>query len=106
MAHSASNGGRFDVRCSRSIATRLKRIQRQAKTQGRGEQVLSAIRTIYHWLSHDPIEFGEPLYRLPSLRLQVRHGVIRPLLIDFAVHEVQPLVFIKGVTLLSQETNE
>ncbi len=103
MAHSASNGGRFEVRCSRLIAKRLQQIQSRAKTQGRGAQVLSAIRAIYHRLSSDPLEFGEPLYRLPALRLQVRHGVAGPLLIYFAVHEDQPLVFIKGVTFLAQE---
>jgi hypothetical protein len=32
--------------------------------------------------------------------MQVRHGVIRPLFVDFAVCEDKPFVFIKGITLL------
>ena len=40
------------------------------------KQVLTAIRTISQRLSHDPVEFGEPLYRLPALRLQIRHAVV------------------------------
>jgi hypothetical protein len=42
------------------------------------------------------------LYRLPALRLKVRHGAMGPLLIYFAVHEDKPLVFIKGVALLPE----
>ena len=103
MPHSANNGGRFEVHCSGSIAKRLKQLQQRAKAQGRGEQVLSAIRSIWRRLSNDPLEFGESLYRLPALRLQVRHGVTGRLLIYFAVHEDKPLVFIKGVTLLPEQ---
>ncbi len=85
------------------IARSLKQIQKHAKEQGRGESVLSAIRSIWHRLSLNPVEFGEPLYGLPALRLQVRHGAIGPLLVYFAVHENKPLVFIKGITLLPEQ---
>ncbi len=102
MPHSANNGGRFEVHCSGFIAKSLKQLQKRAKAQGRGEQVLSAIRSIWRRLSNDPLEFGEPLYRLPALQLQVRHGAIGPLLVYFAVHEDKPLAFIKGVMLLSE----
>jgi hypothetical protein len=100
MPRPTNDGGRYEVHCSGLIARRLKQIQKRAKIQGRGEQVLSAIRQIWHRLSYEPLEYGEPLYHLPALRLQVRHGATGPLLIDFAVHEDLPLVFIKGVTLL------
>jgi hypothetical protein len=60
--------------------------------QGRGERVLSAIRQVWQRLSRDPNNFGEPLYRLPALRMQVRCGAARPLAIHFAVCEGRPLV--------------
>jgi hypothetical protein len=44
--------------------------------------------------------FGEPLYHLPALRLQLRCAVIRPLVIDFAVSEEGHEVYIKAVRLL------
>jgi hypothetical protein len=84
----------------------FKRIQKQAKDEGRGEQVLSAMRSMWHQLSYAPDEFGEPLYRLSGLRLQVRHGAVGPLLFYFAVHDQMPLVFIKAVTLLPQKSPE
>ena len=88
------------MHCSKAIAKHLVELQKQAKEQGRGEDLLSAIREILRRLSNDPFEFGEPLYRLPALRLQVRHGAVGPLLIYFAIHERRPLVFLKGASLL------
>lgn len=48
----------------------------------------------------DPSEFGEPLYRLPALKIQVRTSIVPPLAIHFGVCEERPLVFIKGVQKL------
>ncbi len=78
----------------------FKQIQKQAKEEGRGEEVLSATRRVLHHLSYDPIEFGEPLYRLPALYLTVHHAAVGPVVIHFAIHDHMPLVFIKGVNLL------
>jgi len=44
--------------------------------------------------------FGQPLYRLPALRMEVRCALIGPLVIHFAVCEDRPLVFISAVKLL------
>jgi hypothetical protein len=52
-------------------------------------------------LREDPADFGEPIYHLPALQLQVRCAVIPPLGIHFAVHDVQPLVFLKDAKMLS-----
>ena len=66
----------------------------------KGAAVVSAVREIRQRLQANPLDFGDPLYRLPALRMQVRHGTVHPLFINFAVCEDQPLVFIKGVELL------
>ena len=60
-----------------------------------------AMKTIHRMLVNDPLGFGEPLYRLAVLRLQVRMAVVGPLVIDFAVHEEQRVVFIRGVKAMS-----
>jgi hypothetical protein len=100
MPRTGPNGERFEVHCSGFIARSLKRIQKKAKGEGRGEQVLQAIRRIWRRLTDDPVGFGEPLYRLPAMRLQVRHAAVGPLLIYFGIHDDRPLVFIKAVKLL------
>lgn len=93
---------RFSVRISGAVAATLKKLQRQAWRERRGEAFLTAFQAISARLIPDPMGFGEPLYHLPALRLQVRHGIMRPLMVYFAVHEDEPLVFIKGVTLLPE----
>jgi hypothetical protein len=101
MPASEDNGGPYKVHCSAAIAKALRQLQRRAKREGRGEAALSAFRQIVQRLGQAPFDLGEPLYRLPVLRMQVRCCSVRPLAVDFAVCEDRPLVFIKGVTLLS-----
>jgi hypothetical protein len=90
----------WQVHSSDVINNELRRLQRRAAREGRGDQMLTALRHIAQLLHHDPTTTGEPLFRLSELCMQVRTVVIRPLAIDFAVCEDHPLVFIKTVSLL------
>jgi hypothetical protein len=101
MSSPSSEGGEYQVHNSGAIAQAFLQLQRRAIREGRGPDMLRAAREIYEHLRRDPNEFGEPLYRLPNLLMQVRNGVIRPLYVDYAVCEDRPLVFIKAVRLLS-----
>jgi hypothetical protein len=98
---SFSGEGGYEVHNSGAIANDFLRLQQEATLQGRGEDLLLAARAVYERLQQDPNEFGEPLYRLSVLRMQVRCAVIRPLYVDFAVCEDRPLVFIRAVKLLA-----
>lgn len=95
-----SGNGSYEVHNSDLISKAFLRLQRQAEQEGRGRELLHAARAVFERLCRDPMEFGEPLYRLAALRLQVRSAAIRPLYVDFAVCEDRPLVFIKSVRLL------
>jgi hypothetical protein len=103
MAQSDAPGGPYEVKNSGSIARAFLRLQRQATKQGRGKELLAAARQIYERLRKDPNELGEPLYRLPLLRLRVRCVAVRPLYVDFGVYEDRPIVFIKAVKLFEQK---
>ncbi len=64
---SRKNGApRWEVHASGLIARDLKRIQERAVRQGRGAQVLAAIRQIQRRLERDPRVAGEPSYYLLS----------------------------------------
>ena len=56
-------------------------------------------RQIVERLQANAAEAGEPLYRLPVLQMQIRCIVVCPLVVDYALMELQPLVFIKGARL-------
>ena len=49
------------------------------------------------------MEFGEPLYYLPNLRLRVRCASVRPIYIDFGVLEDEARVFLKSIKLLARQ---
>jgi len=101
MSSPKSPGGPYEVHNSGEIAQAFLALQRRASQEGRGGDLLRATREVYERLTRDPYEFGEPLYRLPNLRMQIRCAAITPLSLDYAVCEDQPLVFIKAVRLLA-----
>jgi len=91
----------YRVHASGVIVQALRQLQRQAAREGRGDELLSAFRQIAQRLQTDPLDLGEPLYRLPALRMQVRSVAVRPLVVDYGVCEDTPLVFLRAVKLLS-----
>ncbi len=103
MPEADQNGGRFDVLCTAAIAHKIKDLQEQAGAEGRGKQFLEALRDIARRLIYDPHDFGEPLYRLPALRMQICHAVLPPLIVYFGVCEDRPVVFLRGVELLPKQ---
>jgi hypothetical protein len=79
----------------------IKRAHQKATNQGRGPEMTKALLQIIHDLERDPFNVGEPAYRLPSLKMQVRKTVVPPLAVGFGVCKDRPLVFIRVVRLLS-----
>jgi hypothetical protein len=96
------NGAHFEVYCAGVVAAAIKEVHRQAVKAGCGEEMVAAFQQAIERLRTAPNEFGEILYRLPVMRMKIGTAVIRPIAIDFAVCTDRPIVFIKGVTLLSQ----
>jgi hypothetical protein len=100
---STGNGPQFrwQVHLSQVVAQSLYGLQYRAAAEGRDEAALAALRSIIDRLKTDPTDFGEPLYRLPGMNVELRTAAIRPVVMDFAVSAERRLVFIKGVTLMS-----
>jgi hypothetical protein len=102
MPVSEGGASSFQVHISGVIAQKLREVQHQANLEGQGKAALSAFRAIVGRLRQDPMDFGEMLYYLPALRMQIRHAAIKPIFVDFAVSKDHALVFIKGVELLGR----
>jgi hypothetical protein len=93
---------RYRVILSGVTRAALTQLSLQARQEGAGQEFMAALREIGRRLRNDPLDFGEPRYRLPALRLLVCEGMITPLIVNFAVHEDQPLVFVRGFRLVSR----
>ncbi len=91
----------WSVECSQHVTARFKELQRRAAQLGIGNQTLAAMRTLIARLQSDPHSCGEPLFRLPTLKLMIRVVLVPPLVVHFAVHEDMPLVFLKGIYPMS-----
>jgi hypothetical protein len=90
----------YEIRLSAHIKETIKQLHQQAAQQGRGHQFLDALRLIRDRLQRAPQQFGEPLFRLPALKLVPYQAIISPVVVDYAVHQERPLVFVRGVKLL------
>src|SRR5437899_3008456 len=99
MTH-PDNGG-YHVDCSLVVLAALRKLQRQATRGGRGQAFLSAFRRIIQSIRAKPNTVGEPMYRLPNLRLQIRLIIVSPLVIEYGVSEAHPFVLIRSGKLLS-----
>jgi hypothetical protein len=72
------NGQSFSVDMSQQTKAHLKELHQKALQSGTGAHFLAAFRQILDHLRQNPCEFGEPLYSLAALKLQVRKGVVAP----------------------------
>ena len=101
MAHQG-NGKPVEYRVSFSgeIAEQLKALKKRADAAGLGSAYLDALHLATHRTRYDPWGLGELVRRLPHLRLSIHIRVIKPLLIEFGIHEELPLVLIKRVMFM------
>ncbi len=95
------NGLLYEVKLSQKLKQAIKDLHRQSIHKGKGQQFLDSLRHIHNRLRQDPGNFGEPIYRLPALRLLVYQVVVSGIVVHYGVHEEKPLVFLKGMQLLS-----
>lgn len=63
-------------------------------------EYVAAVQTIGERMQSDPLVFGEPLYRLPTLHLVVCIQVILPVAIEYGVNELTRHVFVRHVRLV------
>ena len=95
------NGQEYNVQMVGLAKSQLKQHYFEAAAAGTGQRLSAALRQIVSRLQKDPLNFGEPLYRLPTLNLQVRKGAIAPVAGFYGVHNEKPLVWINGFKMLS-----
>jgi len=99
---SQGNGQRRDyvVKASAKNIAVLKKLHFIEAQKGKGQGFVASLRRLDERLKNDPLNFGEPLYRLPALKLIVRQAVLAPIVVTYAVQEEKRLVFIRGFSLL------
>jgi hypothetical protein len=80
-----------------SVGSSFKSLLHRATQMGRGGEVRSAARIIIQRLESDPLTFGEPLYQLRRLHLQIRAGGEPPLTVRYAVDVTRHLIYVMSL---------
>jgi hypothetical protein len=87
---------RYTLHASKQVETILEQLHQQAVNAGTSQKFTAALVLIANRLQADPLALGEPLYRLPALKLLVCQAVVLLLVVIFAIHDELPLAFIRG----------
>ena len=91
---------RYEIRHSAAVSQNVRDLHQQAARRGKVKAFRSAYNLLLQRLEIEPDMVGEPRYRLKPTRMKMCCVVLRPLVMDFAISEDSPMVFIKGVRLL------
>jgi hypothetical protein len=75
----------------------LNALEEQAIQSGIEEEFSSALKWIHQRLSKSPLKWGDPLYRLRHLELDLYRGTHTPLNVVYAVDEQRKLVYLTQV---------
>ena len=99
---SSGNGEprQYSVSMSQAQRAKLMQLLHEQDAKGGGERFYRAYRQIIRRLERDPRIFGERLYTLPAVRLEIRTAAIAPLVVDYGVHEEKKFVFIQGFKVM------
>lgn len=90
----------FYVDVSGEVHKKIKTKFEKACREGRRQSFLDAFKKIIDRLEQDPHEFGEPLFNLQMLQLQVSTAVILPLSVDLSVSQYHNNVVIRYIQLM------
>ena len=100
MSGSNGSSGRYLVDVLGGVRLELRDIARRAALSGEGGRVRRAYAAIIGRLRQDAREFGEPMYHLDAMKMEVRKAAIAPLYIEYGVHDDKPVVVIRRVRWL------
>ena len=85
----------FKVHISQKELDKLRRWGEWAKQAGVLDEYLVALKTVNYRLSFEPMEWGEPRYRLHNLHLTVRFGTFKMINVWYGVQLEKRAVFVK-----------
>lgn len=73
----------------------------RALAVGQEQSIRTAALGIVAALLESPRDFGEPLRHFRQMKMTVRNAAIRPLYVEFGVHDEQPMVVIRRFRWMS-----
>jgi hypothetical protein len=100
MSHGNGHLEQFKVIISGRLKRVIEELHGQAAQLGLGREFLATLRKIHHNLETNPRTFGDPLFRLPSMKLLVYHAMVSRVAVDYGVHDENKLVIVRNIRFL------
>jgi hypothetical protein len=79
----------------------LRELAAEAKRQKKAKEVATALQEVLTRLEDSPLDFGEPLRNTAKEGGVVRHAIVRPVSVHFAVYAAERVVLLLEVKSLS-----
>jgi hypothetical protein len=89
----------YRVSSSGALAKKIKAMFEIAIEAGQEAGFFQGLERIHKKSENDPGKFGEPLYHLKNLNLEMRIGVIYPFTVTYGVNYSARTVFISKLTM-------
>jgi hypothetical protein len=89
----------YRVSCPEALRQQLRTWGERAIHLGIGQQYLEALRFVWRRMSTDPLVWGDPVFNLHNLDLLVLRGANPMLYVQYAVHQVERVVFVTSLHL-------
>ncbi len=84
-----------------AVTEQIRTLDELAKTRGVRRLYAEALQEIVRHLQTHPLDWGDPEYRLRHEGAVVCHRIVDPLIVRFAVFEIEERVHILEITALS-----
>jgi hypothetical protein len=88
----------FHLMRTPQATARLDFLCRRAGSIGMLPTFLNLVKAIERYLTTIPREWGDPIWQLPGLKMVVYSRLIEQLLVVYAVHEQEPLAWLRSIT--------
>jgi hypothetical protein len=99
MNPEANGHGAFRVSIPGTVASDVKKSLRIAIEAEEEDRAFAALAEINRKLENEPGTFGEPLFYLKSLNLEMRLGVVPPFSVTYGVNYSARTVFVSRVRM-------
>jgi hypothetical protein len=93
----------FRIIVSQFVSQQIKAEYTHAKPLGQGSAFREILAKLEKRLSQKAKEFGEPRYELGAM--QIRHGIVLPIHVEYGVHLERALVFLRRILFLAPGAN-
>lgn len=90
----------YSVELAGPAKERLRQLAVRAAEDDRIDEFFESLKIASRRLKTAPWDFGEILYRLPSLDMAFGMGIVRRLVVHFAIHQTLPHVFVRDFQTL------